>query len=77
MDDTWIFHLEHLLVVVAGVVGGVVTAIANYFWIHSDTNMTREQMWAHIWGIFAFFVMGCCLFGVGTYLVLRFSGVAF
>lgn len=70
-----VFHLANLAVGIIAVIGGVATAIANYFWLHSDTHLTTKQMWEHIAGLLFFFFFGMLLFGLVAWCVMRLLGV--
>lgn len=70
-----VFHLPNLIVGLVAVLGGVVMAIANYFWLHADTEMTRKQMWEHIWGLLCFYIVGMLIFGLLAWLLCMALGV--
>jgi hypothetical protein len=69
------FHLANLAVGVVAMVSGVACAIANYFWLHADTGLSRRQMWEHIGGLLFFFILGNIGGGTALYIVLRLWGV--
>lgn len=70
-----VFHLANLAVGIIAVVGGVIMAVANYFWLHSDTQLTTKQMWEHITGLVFFFLLGNIVFGLAAWCVLKAAGV--
>ena len=70
----WGHDWAWVTIIVVGVVCGVITTIINYFWIHSDVGMTRGQMWDHVLGLLAFFLLGCGSGGFLTYVMLHLLG---
>lgn len=71
-----VFGLPHLVIAVFALMSGVCTAIAAYFWLHNDTNLTRTQMWEHIWGLLTFFVGGFLTGGLlATIFLLLLGGI--
>lgn len=75
MSAMMVFHLPNLAVGVGAMFSGVGLAIANYFWLHSDTGLSRRQMWEHIFGLLFFFILGNILGGTALYVAMRLVGV--
>lgn len=66
--------LPGIIVGILAVIGGVVTAIAAYFWIHGDTSMTVAEKWEHIWALLFFFFLGNWFWGLLAVIFFRMMG---
>lgn len=75
----WLIGWPHVFIVVMAIIGAVATAIWSYFALHADlrnrdgTTPTVREMWQHIFGLLAYFVLGFVVFGGGTLAALRIA----